>query len=63
MKRKFITEEANSSKEILDMCPYLGKSYHVRSEMRRILGDACVAGAEDCLVRGLRVILNQGGDN
>ena len=31
--------------------------------MRRILEDACVAGAEDCLVRGLRVILNQGGDN
>ena len=29
MKRKFITEEANSSKEFLDMCPYLGKSYHV----------------------------------
>ena len=22
-----------------------------------------MAGAEDCLVRGLRVILNQGGDN
>ena len=29
MRGKFITEEANSSKEILDVCPYLGKSYHV----------------------------------
>lgn len=29
MRRKFITEEAQSSKEILDMCPYFGKSTHV----------------------------------
>ena len=29
MRRKFITEEAQSSKEILDMCPYFGKSMHV----------------------------------
>ena len=29
MRRKFITEEAQSSKEILDMCPYFGKSPHV----------------------------------
>ena len=29
MRRKFITEEAESSKEILDMCPYFGKSTHV----------------------------------
>ena len=29
MRRKFITEEAKSSREILDMCPYLGKSSHV----------------------------------
>ena len=29
MTRKFITEEAQSSKEILDMCPYFGKSMHV----------------------------------
>ena len=31
MRRKFITEEAKSSKEILDRCPYLGKSSHVSS--------------------------------
>lgn len=29
MRRKFITEEAQSSKEILGMCPYFGKSAHV----------------------------------
>ena len=29
MRGKFITEEAQSSKEILDMCPYFGKSVHV----------------------------------
>lgn len=34
MRRKFITEEAKSSKEILDMCPYLGKSSHVSLLMK-----------------------------
>ena len=29
MRRKFITQEANSSKEILNVCPYLGKPSHV----------------------------------
>ena len=29
MKRKFITREANSSKEILNVCPYPGKPPHV----------------------------------
>ena len=29
MRRKFITEEAQSSKEILDKCPYFGKSTRV----------------------------------
>ena len=34
MRRKFITEEVKSSKEILDMCPYLGKSSHVSLLMK-----------------------------
>ena len=30
----------------------------VRSELGRILGEACVRGAEDRLLSGLRVVLN-----
>ncbi|KAM7437564.1 hypothetical protein ABFA07_012833 [Porites harrisoni] len=62
MRRKFITEEAKSSKEILDMCPYLGKSSHVRSELCRILDKNCVKGAEDRLVSALKVILRHSGE-
>ena len=29
IRRKFITQEANSFKEILNVCPYLGKPSHV----------------------------------
>lgn len=61
MRRKFITQEANSSKEILNVCTYLGKPSHVQSELSRIIGAENVSGAEDRLKEALKVL--HGGEN
>jgi len=43
MRRKFITQEANSSKKISNVCPYLGKPPHVSkfSICNNILENLC----------------------
>lgn len=61
LRRKFITQEVNSSKEILNVCPYLGKPSHVQSELSRIIGAENVTGAEDHLEKALKVL--HGGEN
>ena len=56
-RRKFIQSEATSSSEILELCPYLGRSENVRKEAKRIISDFCFKKCVERLSEGMKNVL------